>query len=177
MEASTDEVPLQRSNRRLIPRYTVDEEASLLLVNHGSKIPCRVLDLGMGGCRVFTRDRFQAGILVRIEVNFKVRGLAFRFSGVTQWTDSRHQVGIRFVDVIPRRKQELAEALHEVELELAAKAEKQTAEKSAAVEVEVVVPVQEPETAPSLKPAKEKKEWRHVWCSAILSAFTSYSEW
>jgi hypothetical protein len=160
MEASAEDVTTQRLNRRQIPRFSVDEEASLLLVNHGSKIPCRVLDLGMGGCRVYTRDRFQAGILVRIEVNFKVRGLAFRFSGVTQWTDSRHQVGIRFVDVIPRRKDELAEALHEVELELAAKANQESVLEP--TEAATEPPVEEPVVALPPKPVHVKKDWRQV---------------
>jgi hypothetical protein len=108
-----------RPNRRVLPRFPVDEEATLLLVNHGARIPCRIVDISQGGCRLLSRERFQAGIMVRVEVHFKVRGLAFRFSGVTQWTDSRHQVGIRFIDVIPRRRDELIEALEELAAELA----------------------------------------------------------
>jgi len=119
----------ERSNRRQLQRFSLDEDATLHMVNHGNSVVCRVVDISQGGCRLLTRERFQAGIMVRVEVNFKVRGLVFRFSGVTQWTDSRHQLGIRFVDVPSRRRQELVEALDELAAELAAKeAEQKTPE-------------------------------------------------
>ena len=120
-----------RPNRRSMPRFPVDEEASLLLLSHGTRVACRILDISQGGCRLFMQERYKAGTMVRVEIGFRVRGLAFRFSGVTQWTDHNHLVGIRFVGVAPRRIEELAEALSELESELAAKAAKEnTAETS-----------------------------------------------
>jgi len=115
------ELATERQDRRAAPRYAVDEDARLLLVKYGSTVSCRVVDISLGGCRVCTQERFTAGNLVRVEATFKVRGFAFRFSGVTQWTDGRHLVGIRFVDVPARRREELVEALCEVEAENAAK--------------------------------------------------------
>jgi len=103
----------------------VDGVASLFLLKHGSSVPCRVVDLSTGGCLIETQKRFIAGILLRVEVTFKVRGLAFRFNGVTQWTDGRQRVGVRFVDVTSRRKEELVEVLREVEQENAEKAAEQ----------------------------------------------------
>jgi len=126
----------QRSNRRNIPRFDVDEDAQMLLVSHGSNLGCRIIDLGLGGCRIYTHERFQAGVLIRVEVSFRVRGLAFRFSGVTQWTDGRHLVGVRFLDVIFRRRDELAEALSEVEVEIATKAAKAAEEQRVAEKLE-----------------------------------------
>jgi c-di-GMP-binding flagellar brake protein YcgR len=119
-------------NRRSAPRHGVDEDARLLLIKQGSTVACRIVDLSPGGCCVRTREPFPAGSMVRVEVAFKVRGLAFRFSGVTQWTDSRNLAGIRFVDLPLRRKAELDEALCEVEEENAAKAAKEAADKQAA---------------------------------------------
>ena len=116
----------QQSDRRKSPRYDVDEGAMLLLVNHGSRIPCTVIDLSLSGCRLRAWERFRAGSPVRVEVSFTIRGISFRFGGVTQWIDSRHLLGIRFVDVIARRNAELAEALGEIEEALAAKARKQS---------------------------------------------------
>jgi c-di-GMP-binding flagellar brake protein YcgR len=133
-EEKSAELASGEQNRRVAPRHGVDEEARLLLVNHGSTVPCRIVDISQSGCRIRTKERFPAGSMVRVEVNFKVRGLAFRFSGMTQWTDSRHLVGIRFVDVPLRRREELVEALFEVETENAAKAARQAAEKRAAEE-------------------------------------------
>jgi c-di-GMP-binding flagellar brake protein YcgR len=121
-------------NRRTVPRHGVDEEASLLLVNHGSTVSCRIVDLSLGGCCLRTKEQFKAGSMVRVEATFRVRGLAFRFSGMTSWTDSRHLVGIHFVDVPLRRREELVEALFEVAAENAAKAAQQAAAKRAAEE-------------------------------------------
>jgi hypothetical protein len=124
-----------QQNRRAAPRYGVEGDASLLLVNHGSTISCRIVDLSLSGCRLRTQERFLAGMMVRVEAAFKVRGLVFRFSGVTQWTDGRHLVGIRFVDVPMRRREELVEALGEVEAEIAAKAAKHAVEEQAAAQL------------------------------------------
>jgi c-di-GMP-binding flagellar brake protein YcgR len=125
------ELATGQQDRRTAPRCAVDGQASLLLVQHGSTFPCRVVDLSLNGCRVRTQERFTAGAMVRVEVAFKVRGFAFRFSGVTQWTDGGHLAGIRFVDLPGRRKEELVEALSEAEAENAAKAAKPAGEEQA----------------------------------------------
>jgi len=121
-------------NLRVVPRFEVDADALLLLVAHGATLPCRVIDLSLSGCRLRTRERFPAGAKLRVELSFKVRGLAFRFCGITQWTDGRNLVGIRFVDLSERHKEEFLEAISEVEAEDAAKraAEREVAEEEAA---------------------------------------------
>jgi c-di-GMP-binding flagellar brake protein YcgR len=128
------ELERENQNRRTAPRHGVDEDAHLLLVNHGSTVPCRIVDISQSGCRIRTKERFPTGSMVRVEVNFKVRGIAFRFSGLTQWTDGQYLVGVRFMDVPLRRREELTEALSEVEAEIAAKAAQKAAEKRAAEE-------------------------------------------
>lgn len=133
-----EEVATRLRNRRASPRYGVDGDAHLLLLNLGSTLPCRIVDLSLNGCLMRTQERFVAGMLVRVEVAFKVRGFAFRFGGVTQWTDGRHLAGIRFVDVSMRRREELVEALREVEAEIAAKAGK------SATEMQAAAPASEP---------------------------------
>jgi c-di-GMP-binding flagellar brake protein YcgR len=143
-------------NRRTAPRHGVDEEASLLLVDHGSTVSCRVVDLSVGGCCLRAKERFTAGSMVRVEVTLRARGLAFRFSGMTQWTDNRHLVGIRFVHVPLRRREELVEALFEVAAENADKAARQAAEKQAAEERVAALKA----AAASLAQPAEKKEQR-----------------
>ena len=128
------ELAIWQQNRRAAPRLDVDEDARLLLVEHGSTVSCRIVDISLSGCRLRTKEQFTAGSMVCVEVAFKVRGLAFRFSGMTQWTDGRHLVGIRFAGVSARRREELVEALCEVEAENAAKAAQQAAEQRAAEE-------------------------------------------
>jgi hypothetical protein len=139
------------SNRRSAPRLPVDGPASLLFLKHGASVACRVVDLSLGGCLIEAQEQLLACILLRVEVSFKVNGLAFRFNGVTQWTDGRCRVGIRFVDLPSRRKDELAELLCEVEQENAAKAAKQAAKKieEPALE-EVAESCEEPQPGPTL---------------------------
>ena len=131
-EEMAEGAAMQHAEHRRCYRYAVDEASVVLLVSHGLPMECRILDLSLEGCRMRTRERFHGGIEVRVEVTFKVNGLAFRFSGVTRWTDGQHMVGIQFVDVALRRREALAEVLDEVEAAQAAKAAKQAAEKLAA---------------------------------------------
>jgi len=131
-EETAEYAATQHPERRCGNRYAVDEASVVLLVSHGLPMECRILDLSLEGCRMRTRDRFRGGIGVRVEVTFKVNGLAFRFSGVTRWTDGQNLLGIHFEDVALRRREALAEVLDEVEAAIAAKTAKQEAEKLAA---------------------------------------------
>ncbi|MDR3777003.1 MAG: PilZ domain-containing protein [Terracidiphilus sp.] len=113
------------ANRRAYPRYFVDGAAVLLFMDRGATMPCNLLDLSLGGCRLRTREPFFPGLGGCVEVTFTVRGIALRFRGVTQWSDGQSMIGIRFVDLTSRRKEELSEVLSEVAAE---EAEKQLAE-------------------------------------------------
>jgi len=125
---------LAAPERREAPRLSVDEEALLLPVNFGSPVLCRIVELSLTGCRMSLRERSQPSIEGRVEALFKVRGIAFRISGVTEWSDDRNLVGIRFAAMAPRRRDELVEVLCEVAVENAAKAVKKAAEEQAAEE-------------------------------------------
>jgi hypothetical protein len=127
LEANAESAASHQPERRRQLRYAVDEEASLLLVNHGSTVSGRILDLCLEGCRIRTGERFLAGTLVRVEVIFRILGIAFRILGVTQWTDQRYVTGIRFVDMTPHRQAALAELLGEIEARDAAPGEKEAA--------------------------------------------------
>ena len=131
---NVEELASGRENLRAVPRFGVDEDAQVLLVEYGTSLCCRIVDLSLGGCRIRTKERFTARAKARVEVSFKVRGLAFRFCGMTQWTDGRNLAGIRFVDVSARRRDDLAEAIGEIAEKAAAKeaAEKLAAEQEAA---------------------------------------------
>ena len=104
-------------NRRQLDRHDMDAEASLVLVKMGAALPCRILDLSRGGCRVRTRERFQAGTMVRIEILFTLSGVALRLPGVTQWTDRKNMLGIRFLELSPRKQEQLADLIAELRAE------------------------------------------------------------
>jgi len=132
-EATGERSTAQEMERRKMPRCPVDEEAVLLLVGRDARVPCRIVELSLTGCRMSTREQVPAVGELRVEAMFKIQGIAFRFGGVIEWADGQGLVGIRFVDLIPRRKDELIEVLCELEAEIAAKAERD-AEKRAAGE-------------------------------------------
>jgi len=110
----------------------VDTEATLLMIRQGSRVHGRILELSLTGCTIGFQDNFHVGVEVRVEANFKINGIAFRFSGVTEWSEGGKRTGIRFVDVAARRADELTEVLAELTASARAKAEKETAEKQAA---------------------------------------------
>jgi PilZ domain len=161
------EVPeSHRPELRAYPRFAVDEDALLLVVNHDSRHSCRVVNLSLEGCRIQTRELFRAGIQKRVEISFKINGIAFRMSGTTQWTDGRNAVGIHFVYPTRRRRDELAEVLSEVEADLAAKAEKEVAEELARLVAAVAAEAEVAQTTATLPVIAEAP----AGCSSTQSA-------
>lgn len=136
MEAEEDAQGMAagQPERRDDPRLEVDEGATLLLLNQGANLACRIVEISLTGCRMRTRDRFLGETGVRVEAVFKLRGIALRFNATIEWTDGKHLVGIRFIEVAARRMDELVEVLCELAAESAAKAVKQAAERQAAEE-------------------------------------------
>jgi c-di-GMP-binding flagellar brake protein YcgR len=160
-------------NRRSNPRYSVDEDSMLLLVSHGRPLESHILDLSLDGCRMRTSERFTAGLRMRVEVSFKVNGIAFRFLGVVQWTDGEHLLGIRFVEVISRRREQLAEVICEMEAAAAARAAKKAAESEAQklAEEQARREAEEQEESQAQEPAlgeatqiadREAREWAEI---------------
>jgi hypothetical protein len=121
---------IAHQEQRAVPRFQVDDDATLLLVSDGRLVHGRVLDLSLKGCRMRTKERFSAGTDVRVEVTFRVNGIAFRFFGLTQWTNQWNVVGIQFIEVPKRRLTDLAEVVGEVEEEAVARSEMQALEES-----------------------------------------------
>jgi hypothetical protein len=93
--------------RRAHPRHAVDARATLLLVNAGICMPGRVENLSLGGCRIRTEAPFKVGIYVRVEAEFHLQGLPFRVGGVSQAIVDKNTVGIRFLDMSERKREQL----------------------------------------------------------------------
>ncbi len=109
--------------RRSDPRYSVDEDSVLHILGYGKPVAARIVDLSQEGCRMRTAERVSARAHLPVEVFFRVNGVAFRFGGVLQRNDGGHLLGIRFVNMIPRRMVELASVICEMEEAAAARAE------------------------------------------------------
>ncbi|HUV68595.1 MAG TPA: PilZ domain-containing protein [Terracidiphilus sp.] len=115
-------------NRRIHSRCSVDDIATLRLIEHGFSLQCRILNVCLEGCCLSAPEPLTAGKRARVEVTFKVNGISFRFLGSVQWADGNRQVGIRFADMIARRREQLAEVIAEIEAAEKAKMEKAAAD-------------------------------------------------
>jgi c-di-GMP-binding flagellar brake protein YcgR len=107
--------PPKGRDRRAAHRCGVDTSAVIDLVKVGSKLNGHILDLSVGGCRVRTAEKFPVGIYTRIETEFQLHGLPFRLGGVIQAIHDRNTVGIRFLDMSQRKKDQVAELVAEME--------------------------------------------------------------
>jgi hypothetical protein len=135
-----------RANRRAFPRHAVDCPVTVIPVGGIGQMAGQLSDLSMGGCLVRLGQRYLAGMLVRVEVQFQLRGIGFRILGVTVGTRGAQSFAIRFVDVPDRRREELAEVLKEIAAINAIKAEISIEEDAASQ--------QAPESGISVKPAE-----------------------
>jgi len=148
-----DDQPQSRPERRIHPRYSVDCVAQVLLVSGATPIPGKMQDLSMSGCRIEVEQKFHAGIQSRVEVQFQLRGIAFRLMGATAGTRSTKSFAVRFLDMSDRRRDELAEVIAEVAAIEVAKSAKAAAPE--APQEAVKTPVATPPAVPLPIPASE----------------------
>lgn len=114
-EETANAMPERRaSDRRASNRHTVDTRANLILVKSAISMSGCILNLSLGGCRVRTDERFNVGIYTRLEAEFFLHGLPFRVGGVSQAILDKNTIGIRFLDMSDRRRDQLAELMAEI---------------------------------------------------------------
>jgi c-di-GMP-binding flagellar brake protein YcgR len=101
--------------RRQQSRHEVDTTATILLVNVGSTLRGRILDLSLTGCRIRTDEHFPVGIYTRVETEFRYQGLPFRLGGVIQAIHDRSTVGVRFLDLSQRKREQVLELIGEID--------------------------------------------------------------
>jgi len=105
--------------RREFVRYSIEAKASIILVKSGSVLRGDILDLSLGGCRIHCHEKFPVGIFTRVETEFNGAGMPFRLAGVIQSIHaSSHgfsDVGIRFLDMSSRKREQMELLLREIE--------------------------------------------------------------
>jgi hypothetical protein len=101
--------------RRQQNRHQLSSSATILLVNAGSKLQGHILDMSVTGCRICTDERFPAGIYTRVETEFRLEDLPLRLSGVIQSIYDRNTVGIRFLDLSEREREQVLGLIGEIE--------------------------------------------------------------
>jgi hypothetical protein len=116
-EAPSALLPIEPAHpdRRAHSRYGVDASAVVYLVKIGSRIQGRILDVSLSGCRIQTRERMTVGIYRQVEVEFNLEGLPFRLGGVFQAIHDRQTVGIRFIDMSNRKRDQLEQLIRDIE--------------------------------------------------------------
>ncbi len=100
--------------RRAEARRQVDTSAIIRLISLAADVHGTIVDISLGGCRIRTDRRFPVGIFRRVEVEFRIDGLPFRFGGVTQAIYDPFNVGIRFLDLSARKREQLLQLLDEI---------------------------------------------------------------
>jgi hypothetical protein len=115
--------------RRKFPRQAVEGPAAIVILEQGVGFRCSVLDLSLSGCRLRTGLRFPGTAWDHVEVSFKLRGISLRFDGEIQWIDGLQKIGIRFMELTPHRRTELADMLTELKAYNEARADTEAAEK------------------------------------------------
>lgn len=105
-------------DRRAFRRLRVDTRARLHLVKTGIQMTGAIQDLSMAGCRIVTEEPFNVGIYVRVEAEFFLHGLPFRLGGVSQAIINKKTIGVRFLDMSDRKREQLAELIQEIQTAL-----------------------------------------------------------
>jgi c-di-GMP-binding flagellar brake protein YcgR len=95
-------------------REEVDTKAIIFLINIASRLQGRILDLSLGGCRIRADERFPVGIYRRVETEFRLEGLPFRLGGVVQAIHDRRTVGIRFLDMSSRKREQVTQLIEDI---------------------------------------------------------------
>lgn len=112
---SDDKTNAPQQERRKESRHTVDGSAILTILNNAVHLRGRILDLSMSGCQFRTDDCFPMGIYSRAEIEFQLDGLPFRLACVTQSIHKANRVGVRFLDMSERKREQLTEVIAEIE--------------------------------------------------------------
>jgi c-di-GMP-binding flagellar brake protein YcgR len=113
-DASPSQAKPAKSDRREASREEVDTSAVIYLVKIASRLRGRILDLSLGGCRIRADERFPVGIYTRVETEFRLEGLPFRLGGVIQAIHDRHTVGIRFLDMSSRKREQVEGLIEDI---------------------------------------------------------------
>jgi c-di-GMP-binding flagellar brake protein YcgR len=114
-EAAAPAVPaMGPARRRKDCRYDIDDSAAIHLLRVAATLHGRILDLSVSGCRIRTDDRLLLGIYTRVEIEFRAAGVPFRLAGVIQAIHDQNTVGIRFLDVSQRKRQQVEELIQEI---------------------------------------------------------------
>jgi c-di-GMP-binding flagellar brake protein YcgR len=97
-------------------RHALETCAIVHLIDLAADLHGHMVDISLSGCRIRTERRFPLGIFRRVEVEFRIEGLPFRLGGVTQTIHDPFNVGIRFLDLSDRKREQLLQLIDEIRM-------------------------------------------------------------
>ena len=106
--------PPRRRERREHDRHEIDSIARVLFLSIHSRVTGKVLDLSLGGCRIRAQQEIPVGAYRRVEVEFMVDGLPLLLPGVTTSLHDKFTIGIRFVEMTDRKRNQLQTVIDEI---------------------------------------------------------------
>jgi len=104
-----------RRDRRAEMRQMLETRATVFFIDVRAQMTGNIVDLSMSGCRIRTDEQFPVGIYRRVETEFTFDGLPFRLPGVVQAMHNKFTVGIRFLDMSSRKREQLTQLMEEIE--------------------------------------------------------------
>lgn len=108
------EKPPGGRERRVHHRYDLDVNAKLAIINSDSNFECTVLELSLGGCRVYTADPNNIETDMPVEVQFVECGYPLRMPAKIQVKQGDHILGLKFLGMSSRIKERLHSLIGEV---------------------------------------------------------------
>jgi c-di-GMP-binding flagellar brake protein YcgR len=104
----------KRDDRRIQPRLRCRGVAEVVLLRLGRKLPGMLLDLSVGGCCIQTDVPIPPIERPSVEVQLTVNGITLRVAGIVRNMRDDHRAGIEFMDVTPRKADQIIELVKEL---------------------------------------------------------------
>lgn len=101
------EKPPGGRERRIHHRHEVDVEAKLAIVNSDCNLECSVLELSLGGCRVYTELPNSIEKNTQVEVQFVECGFPLRMPATIQVKSGVHILGLKYLPMSSRMRERL----------------------------------------------------------------------
>jgi hypothetical protein len=108
------EKPPGGRERRVHHRYDIEVDAKLAIINSDSNLNCSVLEMSLGGCRLYTEDPNSIKLDTPVEVQFVECGYPLRLPASIQVKVGDHILGLRFLEMSGRMKERLNNLIWEI---------------------------------------------------------------
>lgn len=100
--------------RRVHDRHTLLVTGTVQRVSHSSILKCQVLEVSLGGCRIYTDHPNTLTLGDQVEVQFVGCGFPFRLAARVQFVLEAHVAGLKFLHMSMRTSERLLDLVREL---------------------------------------------------------------